>query len=159
MSFVETMTRFGTDITPSSFPDDDGAADSEVLAALHIHAASQSALTEAGVITSLRGTRLLVPIVAHADSVDETRAEKDSHIAAVTFESRDGRVGLPAFTSLDSLREWNPEARPLPQFAENVAQSCIDQGFDALLIDMASSHRCALTKPALIRLLSRATRG
>lgn len=153
------MTRFGSEISQSAFPNDDGAAHPAVLTALHVHAASKSALTEAGVITSLRGTRLLVPIVAKADTVDDAGQEKDSHIAAVTFESRDGRIGLPAFTSLESMREWNPVARPVPQFAENVAQSCLDQGLDALLIDMASAHRCALTHAALERLVAGVTRG
>lgn len=146
------MTRFGTEIAASAFPDDDGSANPEVLAALHIHAVSKSALTEAGVITSLRGARLLVPIVAQADAVDASGVEKDSHIAAVTFESRDGRVGLPAFTSVETLLAWDPQARPIPQLAQHVAQACLDQGHDALLIDMASSHRCALTSAALRRL-------
>lgn len=146
------MTRFGSEILTSDFPDDDGAAIPEVLAALHVHALSKTALTEAGVITALRGTRLLVPVVARVDAVDERGADKDSHIAAVTFLSQDGRVGLPAFTSLESLSEWDPNARPIPQKAELVAQSCVQQGLDGLLIDMASSHRCALGKAALERL-------
>jgi hypothetical protein len=148
------MTRFGSEILTSDFPDDDGSANPEVVAALHIHARAKFDLTEAGVITSLRGSRLLVPVVARVDALDETGADKDSHIAAVTFQSRDGRVGLPAFTSLEALAAWDPNARPIPQKAELVAASCLEQGLDALLIDMASEHRCALTRAALERLSS-----
>ena len=70
------MTRFGSEILTSNFPDDNGSANPEVMAALHVHALTKTALTEAGVITSLRGTRLLVPVVARADEVDDFGAIK-----------------------------------------------------------------------------------
>ncbi|MEN9710364.1 MAG: hypothetical protein RL441_356 [Actinomycetota bacterium] len=148
------MTRFGSEILSSDFPDDDGSANPELLAALHLHLRARTELTEAAIITSLRESRLLVPVVARVDEVDERGADKDSHIAAVTFQSRDGRVGLPAFTSLETLKQWDPEARPVPQKAVLVAASCLEQGLDALLIDMASEHRHALTADALKRLLA-----
>jgi hypothetical protein len=146
------MTRFGSEVLTSEFPDDDGSANQAVVTALHVHALARTALTEAGVITSLRGTRLLVPVVARVDAVDERGADKDSHIAAVTFESQDGRVGLPVFTSLEALTLWDPHARPVPQSAELVARSCVDQNLDGLLIDMASEHRCALGRAGIERL-------
>ncbi len=146
------MTRFGSEVLTSNFPDDNGSANPEVMAALHVHALAKTALTEAGVITSLRGTRLLVPVVARADEVDEFGADKDSHIAAVTFKSHDGRVGLPVFTSVEALSLWDPNARPVPQTAELVARSCLDQKLDGLLIDMASDHRCALGRAGIERL-------
>lgn len=148
------MTRFGSEILTSDFPDDDGAAHPELLAALHLHTKVHSDLTEAGILTSLRSSRLLVPVVARADALDESGADKDSHIAAVTFRSRDGRTGLPAFTSMETLKEWDPEARPVPQKAVLVAASVLEQGLDALLIDMASAHRHALSAAALRRLLA-----
>ncbi|MEY4322789.1 MAG: hypothetical protein RL410_570, partial [Actinomycetota bacterium] len=67
-----------------------------------------------------------------------------SHMSSVLFQSADGRVGLPVFTCLEALHQWNPEARPVPRNLREVAHSAVEEKYDAVLIDMASSHRFAL---------------
>jgi hypothetical protein len=146
------MTKFGHEIHQSAFPDDDGSATPAVRLALEIHHRTQSALSLAGVITELRHSRLLVPVIAVADQIDEHGADKDSHISSVIFQSNDGRRGMPAFTGTDSLSVWQPDARPIAQYAYAVAQSCLEAELDGLLIDMASPHRVAISGEALKRL-------
>jgi hypothetical protein len=146
------MTRFGNEILTSDFSGDDGSADPQLLVALNLNAQMQSVLTENSILQALTTARLLVPVVAQVDSLNENGTEKDSHIAQVTFKSADGRVGLPAFTSIQALGDWDPSARPIAQWAHAIALNCVESDLDALLIDMASPHRFALQGLALIQL-------
>ncbi len=146
------MTRFGTEILTSDFSGDDGSADPRLLVALNQNAQMPSVITENIVLSALQNARLLVPVVAQVDSVNEAGTEKDSHIAQVTFKSEDGRVGLPVFTSIQSLKDWDPQARPIAQWAKAIALNCVESNLDAMLIDMASPHRFAIQGLALIQL-------
>lgn len=102
--------------------------------------------------------RLLVPVVKAPDGVlpvdDADTCGTGDAMASVTFVSNDGRTALLAFSSLDALAAWNTEARPLPQSGRNIAASALAGGMDALLIDIASAHRVALTGDDLRRAAS-----
>lgn len=148
------MTRFGSEVFTSEFSDDDGSANPQLLIALNLNTHMPSKQTEESIINALSSSRLLVPVVAQVESVNLDGSEKDSHISQVTFKSQDGRVGLPVFTSLQSLSDWDPNARPVPQWATAIALSCIESNLDAMLIDMASPHRFAVQGLALIQLAS-----
>ncbi len=148
------MTKYGSEIFSSDFAGDDGSADPQLLIALNLNSQMPSPLTEASIIKALSTSRLLVPVVAQVDSLNEDGSEKDSHISQVTFKSADGRIGLPAFTSLQSLNDWDPNARPIPQWAKAIALTCVESNLDALLIDMASPHRFALQGLSLMQLAS-----
>ena len=97
--------------------------------------------------------RLLIPVVKAPDgalpSDDADPCGIGEAMASVTFVSNDGRTALLAFSSLDALAAWNAEARPLPQSGRDIAASVLVGGIDALLIDMASTHRVALTRDDL----------
>lgn len=148
------MTKFGSEIFSSDFAGDDGSADPQLLIALNLNSQMPSALTESSIINALSTARLLVPVVAQVDSLNEDGSEKDSHISQVTFKSADGRIGLPAFTSLQALNDWDPSARPIPQWAKAIALTCVKSNLDALLIDMASPHRFAVQGLSLMQLAS-----
>ncbi len=102
--------------------------------------------------------RLLVPVVKAPDGalpVDEADAcGTGDAMVSVTFVSNDGRRALLAFSSLNALAAWNAEARPLPQSGRDIAAAALAGGMDALLIDMASAHRVALTGDDLRRAAS-----
>lgn len=148
------MTRFGSEIFSSDFSGDDGSADPKLLIALNHYVQAPSQITEQVVLSALNNARLLVPVVAQVDSLTDDGTEKDSHISQVTFKSADGRVGLPVFTCIQALHDWNPNARPIAQWANAVALSCVESEIDAMLIDMASPHRYAVQGLALIQLAS-----
>jgi hypothetical protein len=57
-------------------------------------------------------------------------------MTSVEFHSVDGRRALLAFSGTDSLQAWDESARPIPRIAYTVAQSAIEQGLDALIIDV-----------------------
>jgi hypothetical protein len=97
--------------------------------------------------------RLLVPVVKAPDGAlpidDADLCGTGEAMASVTFVSNDGRTALLAFSSLDALAAWNAEARPLPRSGRDIAASVLVGGMDGLLIDMASTHRVALTRDDL----------
>ncbi|HET8969616.1 MAG TPA: SseB family protein, partial [Candidatus Nanopelagicales bacterium] len=105
---------------------------------------------------TLAPARLLVPVVAVLDSVEDAGAavgaEKDSHLATVTLQNSDGRSGLLAFTGTDALRAWRADARPVPAAAARVAAAALQEGADAVLLDVAGPVPFAVDRPVLLAL-------
>jgi SseB protein N-terminal domain len=114
------------------FRDDHGGANPVVTAALAAYAAGTG--TEHAALMALAGARLLVPVVAVL--ADGETSEKASEMAMPALIGRDGRRALPAFTGLDPLRRWQPEARPVPVPASGVWQSAVQESC-AVVIDIA----------------------
>ena len=99
------------ELSPSGFEADDGTASPALLAAL------ASAPDDTALMEAVRAARLLVPVVAAPTEVDTTGehpVETSVDMAAVTLVAPDGRRALPVFSGLDSLRAWDPDARPVP---------------------------------------------
>ena len=118
---------------------DEGGADPMVAAALSAYAAGTA--SEHAALTALAGSRLLVPVVAVlADAVGEAgqpdAAHKVSEMALPTLVGHDGRAAVLAFTCLDSLTRWRPDARPLPVPAQRVWQAGTQEA-GAVVIDVA----------------------
>ncbi len=118
---------------------DIGSADRRVAAALAGYAAGTDGPD--AVLAALAQSRLLVPVVAVLDetgmAAGGARIDKSSHMATVSTTGLDGRRGLLAFTSLESLRRWQPDARPVPAPASAVAAAALDQGAGAIVVDLA----------------------
>ncbi|KJK58254.1 SseB family protein [Saccharothrix sp. ST-888] len=134
------------------FADDDGTADPRLSAALAAWAEDRAA--EPDVLEALTPSRLMVPIVALLGEVetDESEArrgsprpkagrglkhEKTSDMAVPVIEAADGRRALPAFTSLETMARWRPDARPAPVAAPQAAMVAYSERADTLLIDPA----------------------
>ena len=94
-------------------------------------------------VAALAGARLLVPVVAVLDEAevgaDGLRRDKDSHMATVSLLNPDGRRGLLAFTSTATLAAWQSDARPVAATSQRVAQAALQEGADAVLLDVAGS--------------------
>jgi hypothetical protein len=122
------------------FRDDDGAADPRVHAALAAYQAGQG--SEQDALAALAATRLLVPVVAvlaDGPTVGGDRAaegDKNSEMALPTLIGQDGRPAVLAFTGLDTLARWRPEARPVPAEADRVWRAAVADGC-AVVIDVA----------------------
>jgi hypothetical protein len=125
-------------------PGDQGGADPMVAAALLAYAAGEG--SEHAALTALAASRLLVPVVAvladpaaeadDADEADGAAPEKVSEMALPTLVGRDGRLAVLAFTCLDSLARWRPDARPVPVPAGRVWQAGAQEA-SAVVIDVA----------------------
>ena len=119
--------------------DDTGAADPALAAALAAYAADPA--REPEVLAALSEARLLVPVVATLGEVetgpDGLALDKSSDMATVLMRGSDGRLALLAFTGLESLRRWDPAARPVPVPARTAALAAMQDGAEALLVDAA----------------------
>lgn len=125
------------DLQGSAFRDDDGSADPALRAILA--AGEGNAIAEA-----LASSRLLVAVVARLDSVDAEGGEKDSHMAVVSLVNNRGERGLLAFTGIDALHAWNPDARPVPAPARAIAEAALDDGAAAVVVDVAGPHQVVI---------------
>jgi SseB protein N-terminal domain len=120
------------------FRHDRGAADPRVAAALAAYLAGQG--SEQAALSALASARLLVPVVAAlADGsgpAGASQGDKNSEMALPTLIGRDGRPALLAFTGLDALARWRPDARPVPAEADRVWRAAVAEGC-AVVIDVA----------------------
>jgi SseB protein N-terminal domain len=141
------------------FRGDHGAADPQVAAALAAYLAGQG--SEQAALCALAGTRLLVPVIAvladdavppaadaalAADSAMPPAAghaatapaagDKNSEMMLPKLIGQDGRPAVPAFTCLDALARWRPDARPVPAEADRVWRAAVADGC-AVVIDVA----------------------
>jgi hypothetical protein len=124
-------------------PDDAGAADETLAAALAAYADDE--VWEPEVLAALAEARLLVPVVAELGESEAGPGglvrDKTSDMATVLMRGADGRTALLAFTSLDSMRRWDADARPVPVSAKVAAQAALQDGAAALLLDVAGPVR------------------
>jgi hypothetical protein len=138
----------GRALAVPAFADDDGTANARTRA-LFVDALT----VDGGLITlgrALRRVRLLSCVVAVADDPDETGGgDTGSHMAAVSMVNERGEKGLLAFTGVDSLAAWSPTARPVPALGREMAQAAIQDGAEAVVIDVAGPCRRVISGTAL----------
>ncbi len=131
--------------------DDDGSAPPKLIEALRRFRSRE--LGEAEVVDEVRGSRLLIPLLAHAGDTGIAPSghlvDKTQELAIITVEGPDGRTVLPAFTSVDTMREWNPKARPVPADGARVALAAAGEGTDLVVIDATTETEFAIRRPAL----------
>lgn len=144
----------GRSLLGSGFPDDTGAADPALAAALTAYAAGRG--TEVAALAALQDARLLVPVVAVLGEVETDEAglarDKSSDMAAVLLTGADGRLALLAFSGTTALRAWNPEARPVPVTARTAALAAVQERAAALVVDVAGPARLVVQGDDLVRL-------
>jgi SseB protein N-terminal domain len=136
------------------FRDDDGAADPRVAAALTAYLAGQG--SEQAALSALAASRLLVPVVAMlaAESPGAAQGDQNSEMMLPTLIGRDGRPAVLAFTGLDALARWRPDARPVPAEADRVWRAAVSGGC-AVVIDVAGPVPLAVEGARLAALAAR----
>lgn len=130
----------------SRFAGDDGAPDPvtrEAIARVNDHKSYIRA------IVALCTSRLLMPIVASGDeSMDGPDPDRHAEMAAVTLKDESGSY-LLAFTGIDSMRAWNPDARPIPCLLDELCATVKEAGAEQLLIDLAGPVQFVIAGEAL----------
>jgi hypothetical protein len=131
-------------LAASPFPGDTGAAHAETRRLMAAAAAEATPLAYLRAVAALCGERLLVPVVATAARLGKTVAgltsDKEAEMSVVTLRVQDGRHALLAFTGLDALQEWQPDARPVPVTLDRAAHTARTEGLTAVLIDVERPH-------------------
>lgn len=134
-----------------AFAGDDGSMPVELGAALAAFRAGAG--SQQSVVDALRGSRLLVPLIATlGESGTNERGvvvDKSAELAIVTVKGPDGREVLPAFTSVAAMQSWNPKARPVPSEAVRVALAAADERTDLVVLDPTSETEFVLRRPAV----------
>lgn len=110
------------------FPGDDGTVAPELAAAFG---------DDVAVLQALPDVRVFVPIVA---LLGETPAQgdKNADMAAVLMTGADGRQALLAFSSVQTMAAWDPQARPVPILGRDAARATLDEDASAILLDLAN---------------------
>lgn len=129
-------------IDGSAYSGDDGSADPRVRAVLAEGDGN-------AIATALVASRLLVAVVARLDTIEASGVEKDSHMALVSLINERGERGLLAFTGIDALQAWNPDARPVPAQAVEIARAALEDGAAALVVDVAGPHQVVIPREVL----------
>lgn len=133
----------------TAFADDDGSAPAgyyEAISALRdatlTKSAARVAEAQADALVALSGIRVLVPLLAEAGGFGVTpegrTVEKTQELSIVTVAAPDGRQVMPVFSSVDSMRSWNPEARPIPVPAPQAAVAAAQEQTDLIIVDPGS---------------------
>ena len=133
----------GRSLAAPQFAGDDGTGSPAVRRLL------SSGTDPIAIARALRDERLLASVVSILDEPDEGGAEKDSHMAVVSMVNERGERGLLAFTGVDSMADWNPQARPVPSFGRDLARAALDDGAMAVIIDVAAPQPVVLAGAAL----------
>ena len=136
-------------VSPGRFTADDGSTDPDICAALSAPVDPQR-LRDA-----VRAGRLIVAIVASPADNGESGEAGGSQMSVVSMVAADGRRGLLAFTGLDAMHRWNPHARPVPVSGPEVAQAALDDGCEAVVIDVAGPSSAVVAEPNLVELANR----
>jgi hypothetical protein len=112
-------------VTPG---EDNGAPDPRLVAGL--------AAGDAGVIRSaLLSARLLVPVLAMGEE------SAGAEMAVPGLIGADGRRALPVFSGVEALAAWRGEARPVPMPGAQAIAAAQDEGYAALVLDVAGPVR------------------
>jgi hypothetical protein len=140
-------------MTPAA-PDDAGEPDPILVDALE-------AGDTASALSRVLLARLLVPVVAErgGDAASDGRLHGPdgggadaAEMAVPALVGAAGARALPAFTGVEALRAWRPDARPVPMPGARVVAGAIAEGYDAVVIDVAGPHALQLVGAVLIRL-------
>jgi len=138
------------DAHDTTFTEDDGLADPAVVAAI---TAVASGGPHAAVVDALRTVRLLIPLVAEAGDVGETPdgriVDKTQELSIVTVAGPDGRAVMPAFTSVEAMRSWDADARPIPVESRRVAMAAASEDTQLVVLDPTAATEFVLRRPAV----------
>ena len=135
------VTWEGRELQPGEFDDDDGGLDPR------LPAPGEPPLSDAGLVAALDEARVFVALLA-----EEAAESADLSVAQVT--TPEGWSALPVFTTVDAVRGWRGDARPVPVRGHLAAQAAVGDGAAALVLD-AGSSRPRVVRPSMTSALAR----
>lgn len=142
----------GRHFEPNASADDDGSAPAAYFAAITALRAGERSLVD--VVDVVRACRFLIPLVAVAGETGLTDegvlVDKTQELSIITVAGPDGRPVLPVFSSVDAMRRWRADARPVPADAVRVALAAASERTDRVVIDARSPETLlVLPRPAV----------
>lgn len=135
----------------SAFAGDDGTTP----AGLQDAYATKAPHRLGAVVEALREARVLIPVVANIDEMEEPEYEgqivgdKKSHAAMVTVATADGRAALPVFSSTSAMAAWRADARPVPVEARKAALAAGTEADSLLVLDPGTTNTILIPSQAV----------
>lgn len=136
----------------TAFSDDDGRTPERLQTAVQeVRAAAESrdpmrlARAHSDAWFALSACRVLIPLLAEAGDFGVTAegrtVEKSQELSIVTVAAPDGRRVMPVFSSVEAMRAWNPEARPIPVPMPQAALAAAQEHTDLIIVDPGTAHQ------------------
>ncbi|NBW73609.1 MAG: SseB family protein, partial [Microbacteriaceae bacterium] len=141
----------GRSFTDNPFKNDDGTADKDLHKALLEFKSGNASATEVAV--AFASARVLIPLVANLGEEGVTEAglktDKSAELSIVTVSCPDGQTALPVFSSVAAMKEWNPEARPVPNSGRAAALAAASEGNTRIVLDALAETEFVFRRPAI----------
>lgn len=141
----------GREFEPNEHAEDDGTMPPVLGEALRAFRARE--VGEENVIDALRGSRLLIPLIAELGEAGTSEhgltIDKSQELSIITVAGPDGRNVMPVFTSAAAMAAWNPAARPVPADAVRVALAAAQEETDLVVLDPIAPTEFVVRRPAL----------
>lgn len=143
----------GRAFNENPFANDDGSARPELISAIQDFHSSGNA---SKVFIEFSKSRLLIPLLAELGELGEgahgQTVDKSADLSIVNVETPDGQVGLPVFSSVETMQRWNKVARPVPSDAIRVALAAASEGTTRIILDPGSETEFAFRRAAIAAL-------
>ena len=109
-------------------------------------------------LLALASARLFVPVVAVLEEAtagpDGLQQEKSSTMATVVVDSAEHGRALLAFSGIQTMQTWRPDARPVAVLTPLAARAAVGDDADALVVDVAGPTPFALAGTELMLMAS-----
>lgn len=125
------MSGHGRTLAEPAFPGDDGLIDPALAEVVDG--------SDVDVLGRIGEARIFVAVIAVLTGdagLAASHGDKNADMAAVLMRGADGRRALLTFTSVSAMRQWNPNARPVPVYGRDAARAALAEGASAMLLDL-----------------------
>lgn len=141
----------GRSFQENNFASDSGDADPDLLAELLSF--KNGSNNQVAIAQKFSEARVLIPLVATLGESGEGahghKVDKSAELSIVSVRTPDGQNGLPIFTSVQTMMNWNPSARPVPNNGRTVALAAIAEGNTRVVLDPGSETEFVFRRTAL----------
>lgn len=141
----------GRSFAPNPNAGDDGSADPALREALRRFRAGTGSQIE--VVDAFRSARVLIPLIAEKGeeglAPNGLVVDKTQELSIVTVAAPDGRRVQPVFSSVDTMRQWDASARPIPVDAVRAALAASADDTDLIVLDPTAESEFVIRRPAV----------
>jgi len=141
----------GRNFSENKFAGDNGLADESLMTAIVNFQAGIGFAEQ--VLASFAEARLLIPLIANlgegGEGVHGLAVDKSADLSIVTVQTPDGQTALPVFSSVETMNNWNPQARPVPNFGRQVAFAAASEGNTRLVLDPMAPSEFVIRRPGI----------
>lgn len=141
----------GRELHENNFAQDDGSANPELIEVITRFQKGEA--TNEEVVAVIAQSRLLIPLLADLGESEigehGHKVDKSAELSIVTVGTPDDQNGLPVFSSVAAMQNWNPTARPVPSDAIRVAVAAASEGNTRIVLDAEGATEFAIRRPAI----------